>query len=187
MAIKPRLLLHSCCGPCSTAVVERLAGEYDITLFFYNPNITDNSEYEKRKTAQQVFLKRYNEAGAWENRVAFLEGPYDRDSFYRTVKGLEPEPEGGNRCLKCFELRLEKTAQQAWNMGFDSFGTTLSVSPHKNFEWISKIGNQLATEKGLLFLDEDFKKQAGYQRSIQLSKEYGLYRQNYCGCEYAKK
>ncbi len=184
MGGKRRLLLHSCCGPCSTSVIERLAGEYEITLFFYNPNITDPVEYEKRKTAQLQFLQRYNEDRTEGNPVEFMEGRYDTECFYRAAAGLESEPEGGERCAKCFELRLSETAVQALNSGFDCFGTTLSVSPHKNYALICQIGSRLAGGD-LAFLEADFKKKAGFQRSIQLSKEYGLYRQNYCGCEFS--
>ncbi len=186
MKDKQRLLLHSCCGPCSTAVVERLAGEYDITLFFYNPNITDPLEYEMRKAAQLQFLQRYHAVQSPETPVEFLEGPYDTEGFYQAVAGLESEPEGGRRCGECFKFRLTKTAEKAIDLGFDCFGTTLSVSPHKDYTMISEIGRGLTACNDLTFLDADFKKKAGFQRSIQLSREYELYRQHYCGCEYSK-
>lgn len=184
---RPTILLHSCCGPCSTAVVERLSGRFDITIFFYNPNITERDEYEIRRKAQLDFIEKYNNRVHSRDRIAYLEGPYEPEVFYSAVKGREADPEGGRRCGLCFELRLEKTAGTASMSGFDTFGTTLTVSPHKNFDLISKIGMQLGMRYGLTFLGEDFKKQGGYQRSIELSKEYGLYRQHYCGCRFAKK
>lgn len=182
---RPTILLHSCCGPCSTAVVERLRGRFDITIFFYNPNITDRSEYEKRRRTQLDFIKKYNNRIDSRDRIAYLEGAYEPELFYSAVKGLEQEPEGGRRCSPCYQLRLEKTAETASMSGFDTFGTTLSVSPYKNFELIYKLGMQLGMRYGLTFLGEDFKKQGGYQRSIELSKEYHLYRQHFCGCSYS--
>lgn len=183
---KPKLMLHSCCGPCSTAVIERLLGEYEITIFFYNPNITDSEEYEKRKAAQIKFINEFNQKAQDEDKVKFIEGEYIPDEFFRAVKGLEEEPEGGKRCTECFKLRLERTAAEAKLNGFDCFGTTLTVSPHKNYPLISEIGREFSLSYGLSFLDMDFKKKAGYQRSVELSKEYGLYRQNYCGCGFSK-
>lgn len=183
---RPKLMLHSCCGPCSTAVIERLLGEFDITIFFYNPNITEDEEYEKRKETQVQFLNAYNEKAKEEDRVVFLEGEYFPDEFYRVAQGLESEPEGGKRCTECFKLRLERTAAEGKINGYDYFGTTLTVSPHKNYPLISDIGNALAETYGIKFLDMDFKKKAGYQRSVALSKEYELYRQNYCGCGFSK-
>ena len=183
---RPKLMLHSCCGPCSTAVIERLLGDYDITIFFYNPNITEDEEYEKRKATQIQFLNAYNEKVEEQDRVVFLEGEYFPDEFYRAAQGLEDEPEGGKRCTECFKLRLERTAAEGKINGYDYFGTTLTVSPHKNYPLISEIGNALAEAYGINFLDMDFKKKAGYQRSVALSKEYELYRQNYCGCSFSK-
>jgi len=185
--IRPRILLHSCCGPCSTAVVERLAGRFDVTIFFYNPNITDKDEYEKRRRTQLEFIEKYNGRVNSKDRIAYLEGPYEPKLFYAAVRGLEQEPEGGKRCARCFQLRLEKTAETAIISGFDTFGTTLSVSPYKNFELIFKIGMQLGMRYGLTFLGEDFKKEGGYQRSVELSKAYHLYRQHYCGCSFSIK
>lgn len=182
---RPSILLHSCCGPCSTAVVERLSGRYDITIFFYNPNITDREEYEKRRIAQIDFIEKYNDKIDARDRIGYLEGTYEIKLFYSAVKQLENEPEGGKRCTRCFQLRLEKTAETASLSGFDTFGTTLSVSPYKNFELIAKIGMQLGMRYGLTFLNEDFKKNGGYQRSIELSKQYNLYRQKYCGCIFS--
>ncbi|WP_230974945.1 epoxyqueuosine reductase QueH [Aminipila luticellarii] len=186
MKEKPKLLLHSCCGPCSTSVIERLAGSYDVTIFFYNPNITDQEEYEKRRTTQLEFIEAYNQNAMEDEKVDFIEGEFFPEEFFRMVKGLEEEPEGGKRCTQCFKLRLERTAAEAKLKGFELFGTTLTVSPHKNYLLISKIGKDLALSYGLSFLDMDFKKKAGYQRSVELSKEYGLYRQNYCGCCFSK-
>lgn len=180
-----KLLLHSCCGPCSTAVIERLLGEFDITVFYYNPNITDEPEYLHRRAEQEKFLKKHNEK-APENPVKFLEGDYLVEDFYKAASGFENEREGGLRCAKCFELRLEKTAYAAREFDFDVFATTLTVSPHKNYKLISEIGNRISKKYNVDFLDLDFKKKAGYQRSVDLSKEYGLYRQNYCGCEFSK-
>jgi predicted adenine nucleotide alpha hydrolase (AANH) superfamily ATPase len=184
---RPTILLHSCCGPCSTAVVERLSGRFDVTIFFYNPNISDREEYEKRRKAQLEFIDKYNNRISSKDRVAYLEGPYEPELFESAVMGLENEPEGGKRCTPCYQLRLEKTAETARMSGFDTFGTTLSVSPYKNFELIYKLGMQLGMRYGLTFLGEDFKKQGGYQRSIELSKEYHLYRQHFCGCRFSNE
>lgn len=184
---KPTLLLHSCCGPCSTSVIERLCGLYSITVFFYNPNITDNEEYLKRRASQLEFIDKYNMSKDSKDRISFLEGPYEPEMFYKAAANLEHEPEGGKRCTVCFQLRLEKTAETASISGYDCFATTLTVSPHKNFELIHRIGMQLGMRYSLTFLDEDFKKRSGYQRSIELSKEYNLYRQNYCGCRFSKE
>ena len=183
---KKTVLLHSCCGPCSTACIERLLPDYKVTIFFYNPNITDRDEYEKRKAAQIQFIDAYNEHLPEEDKVSFIEGEYLPEDFFEVCSGYSNEPEGGKRCEKCFWLRLERTAVAALKTGNELFGTTLTVSPHKNYPLISAIGCELATKYGLEFLDIDFKKKAGFQRSIELSKEYGLYRQNYCGCEYSK-
>ncbi|MGI6735765.1 MAG: epoxyqueuosine reductase QueH [Anaerovoracaceae bacterium] len=182
---RPSLLLHSCCGPCSTAVIERLAPDYDITVFFYNPNITDEEEYRRRRDAQLQFLRCCNEDPAIPWRIGFREGPYDRRRFYAVSRGLEREPEGGRRCQECFRLRLDKTAETASLLGFDLFTTTLTVSPHKDYRVISSIGRRLAAIYGVGFLDLDFKKKNGFQRSVELSRQYGLYRQDYCGCEFA--
>lgn len=183
---KPTLLLHSCCGPCSTAVVEALIPEYTITVFFYNPNITDQDEYEKRKQNQIKFIKAYNEKPNHFDKIGFMEGQYEVNRFIEEVKGLEGEPEGGLRCRKCFRLRLEKAAETARLMGFDCFATTLAVSPRKDYNLLSEIGRDLCTRYGVGFLDRDLKKRGGYQRSVELSKQYDLYRQKDCGCEYAK-
>lgn len=184
---KRRVLLHSCCGPCSTACIERLLPDYRITIFFYNPNVTDAEEYARRKEAQIQFLTAYNERLPEEDRVQFIEGEYLPEDFYQACGALAGEPEGGRRCTECFRLRMDRTAQVARKTGHPLFGTTLTVSPHKNYPLISAIGSELARVYDLEFLDVDFKKKAGFQRSIELSKEYGLYRQNYCGCEYSMR
>ena len=184
---KPSLLLHSCCGPCSTAVTERLTDEFEVTIFFYNPCITDEEEYRRRREAQISFIKKFNEENMGAARLCFKEGEYRPGEFYKAVKGLEHEPEGGARCSVCFAQRLEKTAETAVLGGYDYFGTTLTVSPHKNYEIISEIGRSIALRYSLSFLDRDFKKKDGFRRSVELSKKCELYRQNYCGCEYSKR
>ena len=190
---KPSLLLHSCCGPCSTSVVERLAEEFNITVFFYNPCITDEEEYKRRKESQIKFIETFNnerlDAMNQTDRgvIHFIEGPYNPGSFLELCKGYESEPEGGARCSLCFRQRLEKTAETAGMAGCDYFGTTLTVSPHKNYKLISEIGKEIALKYQLTFLDRDFKKQNGFKRSIELSKQYGLYRQNYCGCCFSAR
>lgn len=182
----PSLLLHSCCGPCSTSVIESLADAFKITVFFYNPNITDKEEYLKRRESQLLFINEYNNKVCADKQVAFLEGEYDPAEFYEAARGEEDAPEGGARCRRCFMLRLERTAQEARMASYDLFGTTLTVSPHKDYSLISSIGKTLALTYGVSFLDRDFKKKDGFKRSIELSKKYNLYRQNYCGCQFSK-
>ena len=183
---KPTLLLHSCCGPCSAPVIENLIHSYAVTVYFFNPNITDPAEYNKRFESQKKLIDAYNsEAGRVDN-VALIEGKYEPECFFNEVRGLEFEPEGGKRCRKCFMLRLEKTAEIASLGGFECFATTLSVSPHKNYNVISEIGRDLCARYGIGFIDMDFKKNGGYGRSVELSRKYSLYRQNYCGCEFSK-
>ena len=184
---KPALLLHSCCGPCSTAVIERLIDDYDVTVYFYNPCITDQDEYERRKESQIRFIEYYNLHLGGAGKVHFIEGDYEPENYFQAVKGYEEEPEGGSRCTICFTQRLEKTAEAAKLGGYPLFTTTLTVSPHKNYPLISAIGKVAAETYDVEFLDLDFKKKAGFQRSIQMSKEYELYRQNYCGCEFSKR
>ena len=183
---REKILLHSCCAPCSSAVIERLIDRFDVVVFYYNPNIYPEEEYLKRKTEQiryiGILAKKYG-----KDRISFLDFDYDKESFYSAIKGLEDEKEGGARCPVCFKLRLEKTAETAKENGFDLFSTTLTVSPHKNSEIILSIGRSLEKTKNIKFLDENFKKQDGYKRSIELSKENNLYRQYYCGCEFALK
>ncbi len=178
---RPKLLLHSCCGPCSTTCISFLADYFDITVFYYNPNIEPEEEYYKRKAEQLKFLKEF------EKEISFLDCSYANEDFEKAVKGLENEKEGGKRCSICFYLRLKKTALVAKEKGFDYFGTTLTVSPHKNSLVINKIGEQISKEVGIPFLYSDFKKNDGYKKSIELSKKYDLYRQNYCGCNYGHK
>lgn len=180
---KPTLLLHSCCGPCSSAVLERLVTDFSVTVLYYNPCIHPESEYIKRKMTQMELIAKFN--ASHEEKVSFLDSPYDKDLYFEKVKGLEKEKEGGARCAVCFTQRLEKTAEIADKSGFDYFTTTLSVSPHKNAELINEIGKSCEEGKSAKYLPANFKKQNGYLRSIQLSKEYGLYRQNYCGCAYS--
>lgn len=180
---RERLLLHSCCAPCSTAVIEKLSNDFDITIFYYNPNIYPEAEYEKRKSEQKRYIEIYNEKNS--NKIKFLDCDYDSEKFYEVAKGLEGEPEGGARCAKCFWLRLNETARAAKKNGYDIFGTTLTVSPHKNAELINRIGNEISKQWGIKFLEANFKKGDGYKRSIEISKENNLYRQNYCGCKFA--
>lgn len=183
----PGLLLHSCCGPCSTSVIERLAPEYEITVFYFNPCITDTDEYEKRKENQIKFIDAFNRSSMCASKINFIEGRYEPGEYLDLVRGLEDEPEGGARCEVCFRQRLWETARRAAWLEMPLFTTTLTVSPHKDYRVISRIGNEAAEAYGIKFLDIDFKKKAGFQRSIQLSKEFGLYRQDYCGCEFSKK
>lgn len=183
---KPSLLLHSCCGPCSSAVISRVATDFQVTIYFYNPNITDIEEYELRKTSQIQLIEAINQDPDCPYNIGFKEGPYDRQRFVEATADYSNEPEGGRRCNVCFQIRLEKTAEMALQLGYDFFGTTLSVSPHKDNDVISHIGRRLAQTYGISFLDRNFKKNGGYQESIALSKKYGLYRQNYCGCDYSK-
>lgn len=183
---KKKILLHSCCAPCSTAVIERLKADYDITIFYYNPNIYPEEEYLKRKNEEIKYIKHLNETDK-DLFIDMLDCDYESEKFYDAVKGLENEREGGARCAVCFKLRLEETAKKAKEKGYDLFGTTLTVSPHKNSEIINKIGLSLSEKHKIEFLESNFKKQNGYKRSVELSKENGIYRQNYCGCEFALK
>lgn len=183
--IKPTVLLHSCCGPCSTACIERLLDDYDITVFFYNPNISDFAEYQRRTDAQRKVIEQFNDIIGEDREIKYIESLYEPDEFYKKIKGYEDEAEGGKRCTKCFELRLGETAFKAKEYGYDYFATTLTVSPHKNFKLISEIGNALGNKLGVKYLDENFKKKDGFKRSIELSKDFELYRQDYCGCKYS--
>lgn len=183
---KKNLLLHSCCAPCSTAVIERLISDYNITIFYYNPNIYPKQEYEKRKSEQIKYIKILNDENK-TRQINFLDCDYDSLSFYEAVKGFENEKEGGARCAICFKLRLSKTGEIAKNNSFDLFGTTLTVSPHKDAELINSIGKAIGQKLNIPFLEANFKKKDGYKRSIELSKQNNLYRQNYCGCEFALK
>ena len=174
---RPRLLLHSCCGPCSTTVLTLLVEFFDITVLYYNPNIEPMAEYEHRKKEQIRFIKEFN-----NEHINFMDCDYNNQDFRRKVQGLEQEREGGARCAVCFKLRLNYTASLAKKENFDYFGTTLTVSPHKNSDVINKIGSLLEKEYGVNYLYSDFKKKDGYKKSIEISKKYNLYRQDYCGC-----
>jgi predicted adenine nucleotide alpha hydrolase (AANH) superfamily ATPase len=178
----PTLLLHSCCAPCSSYVIEYLREQYDLTIFYFNPNITEREEYLHRLAEQKRLVEIMNKEG---HALILREGEYQVELFYASIgDGLANEPEGGERCLRCFELRLSETARLAAAEGFDYFATTLTVSPHKNADKINEIGTRL---DAVHYLPSDFKKKGGYQRSIALAKQYGLYRQNYCGCEFSKR
>lgn len=184
---KPTILLHACCGPCSTACVERLVQDYSVTLYFYNPNITDKKEYLLRRDTLLQFLKEYNLEHKDEFVVNFIEGSYEPEKYICKAESLKDEPEGGKRCDMCFSLRLTDTARKAEELSMDYFTTTMSVSPHKNYDKIKTLGLMLENEYDSSFLDIDFKKKNGFSRSVELSKKYGLYRQNFCGCEYARE
>ena len=173
------MLIHSCCGPCSSSVLERLIEDYDVDLIYYNPNIHPKEEYEKRKSEQIRLLSE-----AYPN-VKFIDCDYDDKVFFDAVKGYEHDKEGGNRCAICFDIRLNYVARKAKDMGYDIFATTLSVSPYKNAKLINEIGKQKEKEFGIEYLESDFKKKNGYARSIDLSKKYNLYRQHYCGCKFS--
>ena len=178
-----KLLLHACCAPCSSAVLERLSNFFKISIFYYNPNITEESEFIKRINE----LKRFVSEFKTKYPVEIIEGNYEPNKFMEMAKGLENEPERGKRCYKCYEMRLEETAKIAEELGFNHFATTLTLSPHKNANWINEIGENLNKKYKANYLYSDFKKKEGYKRSIELSKTYNLYRQDYCGCIYSKK
>jgi hypothetical protein len=180
------LLLHSCCAPCSSYCMEYLRQYFNITVFYYNPNISYQEEYRKRVEEQKRLIEAFNrlETGF---PINVIEGDYEPDKFYEIAKGLEDCKEGGERCFKCYELRLRKTAELALRQGFDYFTTTLTISPLKNAAKLNEIGESLASEYGINWLVSDFKKKNGYKRSTELSKEYNLYRQDYCGCVYSKQ
>lgn len=178
---RPLLLLHSCCGPCSSYVIEYLRQYFRIALYYYNPNIAPPEEYRRRLQEQKQLLEKM---GGIEN---FLEGVYEPEKYYQIVGGMEEEPEGGERCFRCYELRLREAAQEAVRLHADYFTTTLSISPHKNAQKLMEIGNKLSKEYGVPYLVSDFKKKGGFQRSLELSRIYGLYRQDYCGCAFSKR
>lgn len=180
--ITPSLLLHSCCAPCSSYTLEYLSDYFSITVLYYNPNITKSEEYEKRKAEQ----KRLISSMPAKNKISFLDCDYQPKEFFDIAKGYENCREGGERCFRCYRLRLEKTASLAKENGFDYFCTTLSISPLKNAQKINEIGLEIEKEQGVKWLVSDFKKREGYKRSIELSVKYDLYRQNYCGCVYSK-
>lgn len=181
--MKEKLLLHVCCAPCSSHVLELLHNEFDITILFYNPNITDENEYSKRISELERFVKE----AEFAHGIQIIKGEYKPEDFFDLAKGLEDEPERGRRCYKCYEKRLEYSAKYARDYGFDLFTTTLSISPHKNAKWLNEIGEKMGKKYGVSHLYSDFKKKNGYARSIELSKEYNLYRQDYCGCVFSRK
>lgn len=185
-----RLFLHSCCAPCSSAVLERLRTVFHITVFYYNPNISWEDEYKKRVAEQKRLIEWFNaqpDVAAGEAfPIAYVEGDYEPELFFEAAKGLEKEPEGGARCEKCFELRLRKTVDKAVEVGADFVTTTLTISPLKNAPLLNALGERLAVNTGVLWLPSDFKKKNGYKRSVELSAEQGLYRQDYCGCAFSK-
>ena len=177
------LLLHACCAPCSSAVLERLGNIFEITIFYYNPNITEEEEYLKRIEEVKRLINNIN----CTYPIHLIEGDYAPNKFFEIAEGLENEPERGKRCYKCYSLRLEETAKIAEENNFDYFCTTLTLSPHKNVFWINEIGEELDKKYNSHYLYSDFKKKNGYKRSIELSREYNLYRQDYCGCIYSKR
>ena len=177
------VLLHSCCAPCSSYCIEYLSKYMNITVFYYNPNIEPFDEYLKRKEEQKRLISELKT----DYKVDFMDCDYDNELYKKIISGLEKEPEGGSRCLKCYNLRLEATAIKAKENNFDFFCTTLTVSPYKNSQILNKIGEELENKYNINYLYSDFKKKEGYKRSIMLSKEYNLYRQDYCGCIYSKR
>ena len=178
----PNLLLHSCCAPCSSYCIEYLSNYFNITIYYYNPNISPIEEYEKRKNEQIKFINEFKTT----NKLNIIDSDYNYDDFLNVINGLENEPEGGSRCNKCYLLRMDKTAKKASDLKYDYFATTLTVSPYKNSKKINEIGYLLEKKYKIKYLPSDFKKKNGYKRSIELSKEYNLYRQNYCGCVFSK-
>lgn len=179
----PRLLLHACCAPCSSYVISYLANYFDITIYFYNPNMDSDNEYEKRCAELKRFVREFKT----KHPVHVVIEEYQHDEFLEISRGLENEPERGRRCLKCYELRLRKSFMYAKENNFDYITTTLTLSPHKNSKIINEIGKKLEEEFDFPYLFSDFKKKDGYKKSISLSQEYNLYRQNYCGCEFSKR
>jgi len=179
---KPSLLLHSCCAPCSSYVLEYLAPYFNICDFYYNPNISPKQEYEDRK---EELVRLIKEMGL-STEVSFLEGTYQPEDFFAMAKGMEDLPEGGERCFRCYEMRLRESAKMAKEQGAEYFATTLTISPLKNAQKLNEIGERLAEEYGVKYLPSDFKKKNGYKRSVELSAQYELYRQNYCGCVFSK-
>lgn len=179
----PRLLIHSCCAPCSSYVLEYLSDYFVITVFYYNPNIFPEEEYVRRAKEQEHLI----DSMTLKNPVTFIQGKYETKKYYELVKGHEADQEGGERCFLCYAMRLEEAAKLAAEGGYDFFTTTLTISPHKNAQKLNEIGNELGKIYELAFLPSDFKKRNGYKRSIELSKDFGLYRQDYCGCVFSKK
>ena len=183
LKVKPKLLLHVCCAPCSSYVLEYLNDYFQITVFYYNPNISSFEEYKKRLNEEKRFVKDY----PFKEEITIVDGDYDNDKFEELIKGLENEKEGGARCFKCYRLRLMESAKYAKDNNFDYFTTTLTISPYKNANKLNEIGNDLENIYGVKYLYSDFKKKNGYKRSIELSHEYNLYRQDYCGCIYSER
>ncbi len=181
---RKKVFLHSCCAPCSSYCMEYLREYFDLTVFYFNPNIVSHEEYDKRIEEQKRLIELYNKESSYS--IRFTQGEYCPSHFFAAVKGFEQCKEGCERCFICYELRLRETAKQAKKCGMDYFTTTLTISPLKNAEKINEIGQKIAEEEGIAFLPCDFKKNDGYLRSIELSKQYGLYRQNYCGCAFSK-
>ncbi len=178
----PRLFLHSCCAPCSSYVLEYLSQYFAVTLFYFNPNISPEEEYRKRVEEQKRLISQLPAL----HPITFVEGRYEPGEFYQVAKGLEKEPEGGARCRECFRLRLGEAARLAAQGGYDYYTTTLSISPLKNAQVLAEVAMEMGETYGVRWLPSDFKKKEGYKRSIQLSAEYDLYRQNYCGCVFSK-
>lgn len=183
----PTLFLHSCCAPCSSYVLEYLRRYFQITVFYYNPNITEDEEYRKRVAEQKRLIAAYNEEEEAGYPIKVIEGDYEPERFFETARGLEQCPEGGERCFACYELRLNETAKRAKSGNYDYFTTTLSISPLKNAAKLNEIGERLGQEYNISWLPSDFKKRDGYKRSIELSRVYDLYRQDYCGCVYSRR
>lgn len=178
-----KLLLHACCAPCSSACLERIANHFKVTIFYYNPNITDEEEYIKRVNEIKKFISEFKT----KYPIDLVEGNYEPEKFFSIAKGLEDVPERGERCYKCYTLRLEESARVAEELNYKYFATTLTLSPYKNAEWLNEIGEGLNDKYNTTYMYSDFKKHNGYRRSIELSNEYKLYRQDYCGCIYSKK
>lgn len=179
-----KLLLHSCCGPCSTHCISVLIEQFDVTVFYYNPNILPEEEYILRRTNQERFIREYNKKE--KRNVKYIEGEYEPSVFHKLAEGREEEPEGGQRCMACIYHRMKVTAEYAVEHGYEAFTTTLSVSPHKNAKAINEFGKAISEELGIEYIYSDFKKKDGYKHSVSMSKEYDLYRQNYCGCGLGK-
>ena len=179
----PVLLLHSCCAPCSSYVISYLSDYFKITVFYFNPNISEQEEYLRRVEEQKRFISEFKT----KYKVSFIEGRYNPEEFFEIAKGIENEPEGGLRCARCFRLRLEESAKEAARIGADYFTTTLTISPMKSAPLINSIGDVIGKAYGVKYLFSDFKKNEGYKRSVELSKKHNLYRQDYCGCVYSKK
>ncbi len=179
----PKLLLHSCCAPCSSYVIEYLSSYFNITVFYYNPNIYPDEEYEKRVEEQMRFIREFPA----KYPVEFIRGDFEKERFYEAVKGYEQIREGGERCFRCYELRLSESAKMAKLTGADYFTTTLSISPLKNASKLNEIGERLAGQYDVAYLNSDFKKKNGYKRSVELSNTYGMYRQDYCGCVFSRQ